>query len=95
MPYYFLVQIRIDNETEYNKYISKVNEVFQKFKGTYLAVDENPECIEGKWDYSRSVLIKFSSKKDFEEWYYSPEYQEIIKYRLSAAKCDAILIEGK
>jgi len=40
------------------------------------------------------VLIRFDSKEDFEAWYYSDDYQHILKYRLKGAKCDSILLEG-
>lgn len=95
MSYYFIAQIKINNETEYQKYIDEVEGVFKKFKGEYLAVDNSPVLLEGNWDYSRSVVIKFDSKQNFEEWYYSQEYQKILKYRLASAKCDSILVKGK
>ena len=94
MPYYFSAQIKINDEIEYQKYINEVEKVFEKFNGEYLAVNDNPIVLEGKWDYFRSVLIKFNSKTDFENWYYSDEYQEILKYRLNGAQCDTILIKG-
>jgi uncharacterized protein (DUF1330 family) len=94
MHYYFAAQIRINTPEEYQKYIDKADQVFKKFKGKYLAVDNHPEVVEGSWNYTRTILIEFESKSDFEEWYYSPEYQEILKFRLQAADCDTILIEG-
>lgn len=94
MTYYFLVQARVNNQEEYDKYLEKVNEVFENYEGEYLAVDESPSVIEGKWDYSKTVIIKFKSRNDFEKWYYSDDYQKILKHRLAAADCDAILIEG-
>ena len=63
MPYYFSAQIKINDPKEYQKYISNAGEVFRKFNGKYLAVDNNPQLLEGKWGYTRSVLIKFPSKK--------------------------------
>lgn len=94
MKYYFVAQIRVDDRDEYEKYLEKIDDVFSKYKGEYLAVDENPEVLEGKWEYTKSVLISFDSKADFEEWYYSDDYQAILAHRLKAAKCDSILIEG-
>jgi uncharacterized protein (DUF1330 family) len=94
MTHYFLVQEKVNDLQEYDKYIDKVNEVFEKYKGEYLAVDESPVVIEGKWKYSKTVIIKFNSKKDFEDWYYSEDYQKILKHRLASADCDSILIEG-
>ena len=95
MDHYFIAQIKIRDEEEYRKYIEGADEVFSKYNGKYLAVDNHPEIIEGKWDYTRMVIITFNNRSDFESWYYSGEYQEILKYRLGAAICDSVLVEGK
>jgi uncharacterized protein (DUF1330 family) len=94
MSYYFIAQIRINDETEYQKYIDKSGEVFSKYKGRYLAVDKEPVRLEGNWDYTRTVLITFDNREDFDAWYRSDDYQKILQYRLKAANCDTILIEG-
>lgn len=94
MTCYFVAQISIHDQNEYEKYLEKVDDIFSKFKGEYLAVDEAPKILEGNWNYTKSVLIKFNSKQDFEEWYYSKDYQSILKYRLKASVCDTILIHG-
>jgi uncharacterized protein (DUF1330 family) len=94
MKYYFVAQIKIHDHDEYEKYLENFDDIFSRFKGEYLAIDESPALLEGEWDYTKSVLVKFDSKKDFEDWYYSKDYQNILKYRLKAAKCDTILIEG-
>ena len=94
MSYYFLAQIKINDEAEYQKYIDKAGAIFKKYKGEYLSVDNEPLLLEGEWDYTRSVLIRFDSKNDFMNWYHSDEYQEILAHRLNAANCDTILIKG-
>lgn len=94
MSYFFIANIRVDSEQEYQKYLDRADDVFSKHKGKYLAVDKEPEVLEGKWKYSRAVLIRFESREDFNAWYHSDEYQEILQYRLSASKCDSILIQG-
>ena len=95
MDYFFIAQIKINDQDEYEKYIERVDEVFNKFNGEYLSVDDSPKILEGTWTYTRTVLIRFDSEEEFNEWYYSDEYQDILKYRLSAANCDSILIRGK
>lgn len=95
MSYYFVVNINIKDQNEYLKYLDKADEVFSKFKGKYLAVDDKPQILEGKWEYSRVVLIEFPDKRNFEEWYYSEEYQEILKFRKNASESDGLLIKGK
>lgn len=94
MGIYFMANIRIRDEQEYQRYVDRVDEVFKKFKGSYMAVDSMPDVVEGTWDYSRAVLIRFETKEDFEAWYTSPEYQEILQLRLRSAECDSILIQG-
>lgn len=94
MKHYFVAQIRVNDPIVYEKYLENFDEIFSKFKGKYLAIDESPVLLEGKWDYTKSVLVEFGSKNEFEDWYYSVEYQKILKYRLKAAKCDTILLEG-
>jgi uncharacterized protein (DUF1330 family) len=94
MSYYFAAQIKIHDFDEYDKYLEHFDEIFSKYNGEYLAIDEKPVVLEGIWEYTKSVLVKFNSKQEFEAWYYSKEYQEILKFRLNAACCDTILLEG-
>jgi uncharacterized protein (DUF1330 family) len=94
MSHYFVAQIRVNDPSEYELYLEHFDEIFSKFKGEYLAIDENPTLLEGNWDYTKSVIIKFNSKRDFEDWYYSDDYQKILKHRLKASKSDTILLKG-
>ena len=93
MPYYFIANIKISDESKYREYIKQSGEIFSKYNGEYLAVDNSPEILEGNWRYTRTVLIKFETKEDFINWYNSSEYQKILKYRLSSAQCDTILVK--
>jgi len=95
MSAYFIANIRIHDETEYKKYLKDLDEVFAKFNGEYLSWDDHPEVLEGKWDYSRAVLIRFPNKEDLKRWYDSEDYRRILRYRLNAAECDTIIVQGK
>lgn len=94
MSFYFIANIRINDPAGYEKYLENADEVFSKYRGEYLVVDPDPAVIEGNWDYTKSVLIKFDTREDFNVWYYSDDYQEILKFRLTSAGCDSILAEG-
>ncbi len=94
MSHYFIANIKIKDLKEYQFYIKEADKVFKKYNGEYLVVDNMPEILEGEWDYTRAVIIKFPGKADFKEWYNSEGYQRILKYRLSAAECDTILARG-
>ncbi|MCL3781109.1 DUF1330 domain-containing protein [Prolixibacteraceae bacterium JC049] len=91
---YFVANIKINNAEEYDKYIAEAGEVFSKYKGTYLVVENSPVLLEGSWNYTRNVIIQFESKDDFDAWYYSDEYQKILKHRLKGAECDTILVDS-
>lgn len=94
MSCYFIAQIQIDDPEEYQKYLAGIDEVFSKFKGKYLALDVNPEVLEGNWPYGRIALIEFENEGELKRWYESPEYQAILRHRLKAARCDTILVKG-
>jgi len=95
MSYYFVASIRINDEREYQNYLDRAGEIFARYKGTYLAVDNQSEVLEGEWNYQRAVLIRFKSRDDFQDWYHSLDYQKILKFRLKAADCDTVLVKGK
>lgn len=95
MAYYFIANIKIKDESEYQNYLDKADEIFAKYNGKYLSVDDSPKILEGHWNYTRTVLIEFLTKNDFDSWYKSDEYRQILKHRLTAANCDTILVKGK
>lgn len=94
MSVYFIASIRMKSEQEYERYLEQAEKIFSRYRGTYLAVDDTPEVLEGEWNYSRAVLISFDTPEDFNAWYRSEDYQEILRHRLFAAECDSILIQG-
>ncbi len=73
MSYYFITNIKINDKNKYQKYVDKVDDVFSKYNGKYLAVDDSPKIIEGNWKYSRTVVIEFKTEVDFNNWYNSKE----------------------
>lgn len=89
-----MASIRMKSEQEYERYLEHSEKIFSRYRGTYLAVDDTPEVLEGEWNYSRAVLIGFDTQEDFNAWYRSEDYQEILRHRLFAAECDSILIQG-
>ena len=95
MSYYFMVSITVTDPDEYKKYLEQAGDIFARYRGTYLAVDDNPQVLEGTWDSERAVLIRFDSREDFKDWYHSKAYQEILQYRLPASHGNAILIKGR
>ena len=95
MSVYFIANIRIKDEDLMKMYADELGDMVDRWGGEYLAVDNSPAVLEGAWDYSRLVLIRFPDEDTLRNWYYSAEYQDVLGLRLDAASCDTIIVEGK
>ncbi|MCE1200340.1 MAG: DUF1330 domain-containing protein [Marinilabiliales bacterium] len=95
MRYYFIATISIHDPEGYQQYLDRADDVFGRYHGKYLAVDPQPILVEGEGTPTRTVLIEFLDKSDFETWYHSSDYQEILRFRLQSAHCHSILVAGK
>lgn len=95
MSCYFIAQLLITDEDEYRKYLDGFDVVFEKYDGEVVAVEENPTILEGDWDFSRLVIIRFADESEANKWYNSSEYQDLLQHRLSSAKGTILLINDR
>jgi uncharacterized protein (DUF1330 family) len=95
MSCYFVANISIENMDEYNKYLKGFDDVFERFNGEVLAVDEQPIVLEGTWNYSRAVIMKFPSVEEARRWYDSPEYQALKQFRVRSSTANIVLVRGE
>ena len=51
------------------------------------------ETLEGE-PADGITIVSFTDRAAFEAWYYSEEYQELLKMRLRAADCQSFYVEG-
>ena len=94
MSVYAIAQLWIHDPVTYGRYLSRFMEVFKNYKGRVLAADESPLTIEGSWDGDKVVLLSFPDEASFREWADSPDYLEIAKERIAAAKAVIVLVKG-
>ena len=94
MSVYLIAQITIHDRAGYGDYEAGFMEVFAQFKGELLAVDENAKTIEGDWNCTRTVLLKFPSEADAEAWYHSEAYQALAQHRFAASAGNIALVQG-
>ena len=94
MTCYIVALINIHDREQYALYEAGFMEVFQKYQGTMLSVDEAPELVEGEWSWTRSVLISFPSKADAKAWYQSSEYQSIAQHRFAGSRSNIVFLNG-
>ena len=94
MSVYIIARFNIHDRSEYDKYSAGFLEVFEKFDGKMLSVDEDPMVLAGAWDDTRSVIIEFPSKESALAWLTSDDYQAIAKHRNAGSKANSVLVEG-
>ena len=95
MSSYFVALINIHDPQKYDQYLAGYDEVFKKFKGKVIAVEDNPRILEGTWPAARTVMIKFPNDDELRKWYDSDEYQNLSKYRKEASVASIAIITGR
>ena len=59
-----------------------------------LAVDPEPQVIEGEWHGDRTVVLEFASVEAARAWYESEEYGKAKPLRHAAAVSNAVIVSG-
>ena len=94
MPVYMISRMTIHDRSEYDKYEARFMDIFDKFEGKLLSVDEEPQVLGGEWNATRSVLMEFPDKSKLFEWLLSPEYKEIGKFRDAGSTAESMIVKG-
>lgn len=94
MSFYLVGQIDIVDREGYSAYEAGFGEIFSRYQGSVLAVDEQPKLLEGSWPYTRTVLIQFPSEEDAMAWYQSDEYQALAKHRFNSSSANIVGLKG-
>jgi len=94
MSVYIIARFKIHDRSEYDRYSAGFSDVFKKFDGKMLSVDEDPTVLAGEWDDTRSVIIEFPSEKSALAWMTSDDYQAIAKHRDAGSTANSILVKG-
>jgi uncharacterized protein (DUF1330 family) len=92
---FVVVQIAINDRDKYHQYETAGHlEIFDRFGGKLVAVDEDVDVIEGSWPFTRTVLIEFPSKEQARSWYESGEYQAVVGLRHGSASSNLVIATG-
>jgi uncharacterized protein (DUF1330 family) len=91
---YAIAELKFTDRAAYDRYEARFIDIFVRYSGTLLAVDEAPQVLEGQWDRDKVVLMSFPDEVAFRACAESPEYQEISEDRHAGADTVVLLIEG-
>ena len=91
---YVIAQINMLTKEGYKEYVERVPQTIKNFGGKYLARAGEFKSMEGKWNFSRNVIIELPSYEKAMEWYNSEEYNKIKNLRLNNTEGNLIIIKG-
>ena len=95
MPAYWIAHSKIDNRELYKKYTDRVPGIIAKFGGKVLARGGNFRIMEGPEEFSRHVVIEFSSFEQAVACFESREYQEAAAFRRAGGGVvENVIVEG-
>jgi uncharacterized protein (DUF1330 family) len=95
MAAYITAFVEVSDPEAYRTYSSQVLPIVQRFGGRFLARGGTLEILEGGLTSKRAVIIEFPTLAKAREFYFSPEYQEILPIRQKNARTDLLaILEG-
>lgn len=88
MKAYWVAQVNVNDNEQYQQYIDAAKEVFPKYNAKFIVRTESPEQLEGS-AFMRHVIIEFDGIETALRCYHSQEYQYAKSLR--AGCCDVIV----
>jgi uncharacterized protein (DUF1330 family) len=94
MAAYIVVQISVNDQTEFEKYKQMSAPAIAAYGGKYLVRGGALTVMEGDWRPERFVIVEFESVERAKQWWNSKEYEEAKRLRQQIATTRMILVEG-
>ena len=94
MPAYLIVDITVRDEERYADYRAHVTDQIRQYGGEYLVRGGRIERLEGDWQPSRVVVVKFESIAAARKWWESDDYAELKAIRQATTDTNMIVVEG-
>jgi uncharacterized protein (DUF1330 family) len=93
---YIFAELDVHDEALFHgDYMTAVMAPLQKYGAVFLSATDHPVVLEGGRTVRRIVLIEFASLARADEFYHSPDYQDVIGLRLRSADTHLYLFEGR
>jgi len=93
MPVYVVNAYDIHDLETFKDYPPRVAPLLLKFGAKILAMDTNPEALEGR-PKTMNAIVEFPSEEAVRNFYNDPEYQSFIHLRHnSTSNCTMIILK--
>jgi uncharacterized protein (DUF1330 family) len=94
MPVYLIIDLTVIDQDVYEEYMERVPAVLEQYGGRYLVRSGQVATLAGDWQPERIVVVEFDSSDQVQEFYASPEFQELAPLREQSTDSRIILVEG-
>ncbi len=94
MSAYVIVEVSIQNHSEYEEYKKLTPAAVAAFDGKFVVRGGESTTLEGDWNPQRIVILEFPSTLRANEWWNSELYNKAKEIRQRAAKTKMIIVEG-
>ncbi|MDW5510616.1 MULTISPECIES: DUF1330 domain-containing protein [Serratia] len=93
-PAYYVAEFQSTDREAIKPYSAQVESTFSPYGGRFIVRGGEPDIKEGFGAQGRLVIIKFDSLKRAQDWYNSPEYQNLIPIRHRSGNSRTYIVEG-
>ncbi len=94
MSAYVVVNVEIQDAAVFDEYKRLAPAIIQRHGGEYLVRAGNFIILEGDWQPSRLVVLRFPDVTSAQAFYNDPEYQTIKAIRQRGSRMDMVVVEG-
>ena len=94
MAVYLVSSYNIHNHEMFKQYAPKIMELIARHGGRVLAMEMNPESLQGKAK-NMNTILEFPIEEAIQNLYNDPEYHSVIRIRdESASDCTMVIVKG-
>ena len=94
MDAFLIIDVDVKNPSAFEEYRSEVPTLIRKHGGEYLVRGGNLRVLEGDWQPSRLILLRFPDKASVDAFLSDPEYQPLKALRQRVAKTTMVVVDG-
>ena len=81
-PVYMIVMLDIlDMDTFMSEYAGPLQSIHEKYGVETVVATPSPQVLEGAYNKSITVVLKFPSAEAQQDWYADPDYQPLMQRR--------------
>ena len=94
MAAFVIVNVATVDPARYETYKELAQRTVAQYGGRYVARGGTMKVLEGSWQPTRIVVLKFETFERALEWWNSPEYAPAKALRQQISETDLIVVDG-